>query len=55
MCLESVDDGKILLSGGLTTDICIYKIQDGRFFEREVKKDKNSRKVLKLRHINPFP
>ena len=55
MSLEVIENGKLLLSGGVTTDICIYKIENGRFLDRELKKEKNTRKTLKLRHINPFP
>lgn len=35
-----------LLSGGLTTDICIYKLVDSRFVEKYDKKSNTSKKNL---------
>lgn len=45
-------DKKTLLSGGLTTDICVYKLKNGRFPDQFGKK--NESKAPKLRHVAPF-
>jgi hypothetical protein len=45
-------DKKTLLTGGVTTDICIYKLKSGRFPDQFGKK--NQTKAPKLRHVPPF-
>lgn len=37
MALDLIDNGNKLISGGVTTDICIYDLDDGRFPERKQK------------------
>jgi len=44
-----------LLSGGVTTDICLYKLQDGRFKDQFGKNSMQQRVQEKVRHIPPFP
>jgi len=46
LCMSSVDT---LISGGITTDICIYPLVNGRF-----KEFYGSRVQTKLRHVPPF-
>jgi hypothetical protein len=36
-----------LLSGGMTTDVCIYKLQDSRFIEKYDKKANTSKMKIK--------
>jgi len=43
-----------LISGGLTTDICIYNLQEGRFIDRKMSLLNNT-KDIKLRHITSLP
>lgn len=45
-----------LLSGGVTTDICIYKLQDGGRFKDQFGKNSAANQVAeKVRHVPPFP
>ena len=44
-----------LLSGGVTTDICIYKLQDGRFKDQFGKNSHQQKVQEKVRHVPPFP
>lgn len=44
-----------LLSGGVTTDICLYKLQDGRFKDQFGKNSHQQKVTEKVRHIPPFP
>jgi hypothetical protein len=44
-----------LLSGGVTTDICMYKLQDGRFKDQFGKNSQQQKTTEKVRHIAPFP
>ena len=44
-----------LLSGGVTTDICVYKLQDGRFKDQFGKNSQQQKVTEKVRHIPPFP
>jgi hypothetical protein len=47
----------VLLSAGLTTDICIYNLYKGRFFEKYKKKVNTSKELLTSdikRHISAF-
>lgn len=44
-----------MLSGGVTTDICVYKLQDGRFGEQYGKHSAQQKVQPKTRHIPPFP
>lgn len=44
-----------LLSGGITTDICVYKLQDGRFADQFGKNSVQQKHQQKLRHVPPFP
>lgn len=45
----------MLLSGGVTTDICVYKLQDGRFGDQYGKNSAQQKVQPKPRHIAPFP
>ena len=44
-----------LLSGGVTTDICVYKLQDGRFKDQFGKNSIQQSLQEKVRHVPPFP
>eukprot|EP00347_Sterkiella_histriomuscorum_P013585 403364154 len=44
-----------LLSGGVTTDICVYTLNSGRMNDQFGKDSKNQKLSTKLRHIAPFP
>jgi len=44
-----------LISGGVTTDICFYKLQDGRFKDQFGKNSQQQKVTEKVRHIPPFP
>jgi hypothetical protein len=44
-----------LLSAGVTTDICVYTLADGRLREQFGKDSKHQRLAPKLRHVPPFP
>ncbi|CDW74499.1 u3 small nucleolar rnaassociated protein [Stylonychia lemnae] len=46
---------KQLISAGVTTDICVYNLTDGRFNDQFGKDSKHQQKTQKLRHIPPFP
>eukprot|EP00826_Nyctotherus_ovalis_P059134 TRINITY_DN8199_c0_g1_i20.p1 TRINITY_DN8199_c0_g1~~TRINITY_DN8199_c0_g1_i20.p1 ORF type:complete len:650 (-),score=99.46 TRINITY_DN8199_c0_g1_i20:24-1973(-) len=47
LCLSGADT---LISGGVTTDICVYPLVNGRFRESY-----GARTQTKLRHVPPFP
>lgn len=47
LCLSGADT---LISGGVTTDICVYPLANGRFHESY-----GARTQTKLRHVAPFP
>jgi hypothetical protein len=44
-----------LLSGGVTTDICVYKLYDGRFKDQFGKNSAQQKVQEKVRHVAPFP
>jgi hypothetical protein len=47
-----------LISGGLTTDLCLYKLENGRFASRDggkMEEDGEKAKKNKLRHITALP
>ena len=44
-----------LLSGGDTTDICVYKMDRGTLAEQFGKNSAQQQKQTKLRHVPPFP
>lgn len=46
---------KQLLSAGVTTDVCIYNLVDGRLHEQFGKDSKQQKMAPKLRHVPPFP
>lgn len=48
-------DNDTLLSGGVTTDICIYKLQEGRFKDQFGKNSLQQNLQEKVRHVPPFP
>jgi len=52
--LKLLEDN-ILISGGLTTDICIYNLDNGRFVERKGKLLGQGKEDIKLRHITCLP
>jgi len=39
----------------VTTDVCVYKLQDGRFKDQFGKHSKQQQKTEKDRHVPPFP
>jgi len=45
----------VLISGGLTTDICIYNLENDRFVERKGKLLAKVQDDIKLRHITALP
>jgi len=51
ICLTSQNE---LISGGVTTDICVYPLQNGRFKE-SFGAQKSHQIQTKLRHVPPFP
>lgn len=44
-----------LLSGGETTDICVYKMQEGSLGDEFGKNSEKTKHKAKLRHVPPFP
>ena len=46
---------KQLLSGGVTTDICLYNLNNGRLGDQFGKNSKQKQSSPKLRHVPPFP
>jgi len=48
-------ESNVLISGGLTTDICIYNLENGRFVERKGKLLAKTQDDIKLRHITALP
>ena len=44
-----------LLSGGETTDICVYKLKEGTLGDQFGKNSAQQKVATKLRHIPPFP
>lgn len=52
--LKLIEDD-VLISGGVTTDICLYKLNKGRFIERKGILLEKGSKDIKLRHITDLP
>jgi len=44
-----------LISGGDTTDVCVYKMENGVLGDQFGKGSTQQKKGAKLRHVPPFP
>ena len=45
----------LLISGGITTDICLYKLENGKFPDRRPNLASNKKDLIKLKHITSLP
>ena len=44
-----------LISGGVTTDVCVYKLNRGCLGDQFGKESQQQKTAPKLRHVPPFP
>ena len=44
-----------LISAGVNTDICVYKLTDGALGDQYGKNSEQQKNQAKLRHVPPFP
>lgn len=48
-------DEQELVSAGVTTDVCVYKLNQGCLGDQFGKNSQQQKTAAKLRHIPPFP
>mmetsp|Transcript_36968 Transcript_36968/g.48621 ORF Transcript_36968/g.48621 Transcript_36968/m.48621 type:complete len:80 (-) Transcript_36968:92-331(-) len=48
-------DASELISAGVNTDICVYKLNDGTLGDQYGKNSEQQKQAAKLRHVPPFP